>query len=111
MDTRVAYQATIKKILTEHAKYTPAYGEIESRLNFDDEHGSYALFQVGWDNDEYVHGAIVHIDLMGEKVWVQYDGTEAGVATELVEAGIPRESIVLGFRPPEIRQYTGFAVN
>ncbi len=29
---------------------------------------------------------------------------------ELVEAGIPHESIVLGFRPPEIRPHTGFAV-
>jgi hypothetical protein len=58
-----------------------------------------------------VHGAVIHIDLIGEKVWVQYDGTEEGVATELVEAGVPKESIVLGFRPPEIRPYTGFAIN
>ena len=28
---------------------------------------------------------------------------------ELVEAGVPREHIVLGFRPPELRPYTGFA--
>lgn len=109
MDTRLKYQTVIKKILAEYAQYKPAYGDIESRLNFDDEHGSYALLQVGWDGDEYVHGAVIHIDLIGEKVWVQYDGTEEGVSEDLVEAGIPRESIVLGFRPKEIRQYTGFA--
>ena len=34
--------------------------------------------------------------------------TKRGGATELVEAGIPRESIVLGFRDPELRKYTGF---
>ncbi len=33
--------------------------------------------------------AVIHIDLLGDKVWVQYDGTEDGVATELVAAGIP----------------------
>ncbi|MCP4662360.1 MAG: XisI protein [bacterium] len=46
----------------------------------------------------------------GEKVWIQYDGTDPGVARELVEAGIPREAIVLGFRPPHVRPHTGFAV-
>lgn len=53
---------------------------------------------------------VVHIDLIEDKVWIQYDGTEDGVAMELVEAGIPKENIVLGFRPPEIRPYTGFAI-
>lgn len=111
MDSRITYQTAIKQILSEYAKYTPAYGEIASRLSFDDEHGSYALLQVGWDGDEYVHGAVIHIDLIGDKVWVQYDGTEEGVATELVAAGIPKDAIVLGFRPPEVRPFTGFAVN
>jgi len=29
---------------------------------------------------------------------------------DLMEAGIPKEDIVLGFRYPKIRKYTGFAV-
>jgi XisI protein len=53
----------------------------------------------------------VHIDIIGNKVWLQYDGTTRPVADELVAAGIPREDIVLGFHPPEARQYTDFAVN
>lgn len=44
------------------------------------------------------------------KIWVQYDGTEEGVATELVDAGVPKVDIVLGFRHPSVRQYTEFAV-
>jgi hypothetical protein len=43
------------------------------------------------------------------EIRIQQDGTEAGVAERLVEAGIPREHIVLAFKPPEIRQHTGFA--
>ncbi|MCP4540432.1 MAG: XisI protein, partial [Chloroflexi bacterium] len=38
------------------------------------------------------------------------DGTSPGVALELAEAGIPREDIVLGFRPPYVRPRTGFGV-
>ena len=47
MDTRLTYQKRLKEILLEYAKYKPAYGEIDSRVSFDDEHGSYALLQVG----------------------------------------------------------------
>ena len=55
---------------------------------------------------------MVHLymfDIIDDKVWIQYDGTEDGIADELIEAGIPQDKIVLGFRPPEIRPYTGFA--
>ena len=40
----------------------------------------------------------------------KYDDTEEGVATDLLEAGVPKEDIVLGFRHPKVRQHTGFAV-
>ncbi|NEP33849.1 element excision factor XisI family protein, partial [Moorena sp. SIO3B2] len=37
-------------------------------------------------------------------------GTEDGIAGELLEAGIPKERIVLGFKSPGVRKHTGFAV-
>lgn len=48
MDTRTEYQRLIKEILLEYAKMKPSSGDIDSRVLFDDEHGSYALLQVGW---------------------------------------------------------------
>ena len=36
--------------------------------------------------------------------------TLEGLATELVEAGIPKEDIVLAFHAPEMRPLTEFAV-
>jgi hypothetical protein len=44
------------------------------------------------------------------RIWIQYDGTEVGVANELVESGIPKEDIVLAYHSQFIRQYDGFAV-
>jgi len=38
------------------------------------------------------------------------DGTERGFAVKLVEAGIPREDIVLAFCRPHRRKLTDFAV-
>ncbi len=36
--------------------------------------------------------------------------TEMRVAYELVDRGIPKEDIVLGFQFPALRQYTDFAI-
>ncbi|MEH1785276.1 element excision factor XisI family protein [Nostoc sp.] len=57
----------------------------------------------------------IFIDLAAEKllaaeVWIQSDNTENGIANELVQAGIPKEDIVLEFHEPNVRKYTGFAV-
>jgi len=97
-------------VLQDYAQYRPAHGDIDSRVVFDDELGSYVMLQIGWDKHRYVHGCVIYIDLIGGKIWIQSDGTEEGVAGDFVEAGVPREHIVLGFRSPEDRPYTEFAV-
>jgi hypothetical protein len=50
------------------------------------------------------------VDIINGKFWIQRDGTEYGIARELVDAGVPKEQIVLAFRAPEIRKHTGYAV-
>src|SRR5262245_61008798 len=94
MDTPLEYRQLIKNILLDYAKLKPAYGNIDSRVVFDDEWGSYTLLQMGWERSKYVHGSVIHVDLIDDKIWIQYDGTETGIATELVEAGVPKENIV-----------------
>ncbi len=51
------------------------------------------------------------MDLRDGKVWVQHDGTYHGIANDLVEAGIPKDHIVLAFKPPAVRHLTGFAIS
>jgi hypothetical protein len=93
----------------EYATYKPSHGQIETEAIIDPDKGHYELLHVGWDGVRRVHGAVIHIDIIGDKIWIQHDGTSPGVAEELVEAGIPRENIVLAFHPAHLRQYTGFA--
>ena len=66
---------------------------------------------LGWQGDQRVHGCLVHLEIKNDKIWIQRDGTEDGIAEELVGAGISKEDIVLGFHPLEIRPYTEYAVN
>jgi hypothetical protein len=67
------------------------------------------LIHVGWENEERVYGCVVHVDIKNGKIWVQRDLTEEGIANQLVELGVPKTDIVLGFRTPYVRQFTGFA--
>lgn len=68
------------------------------------------VLDIGWNDDKYLHTTPIHLDWIGNKIWIQYDDTEEGIATDLLEAGVPKEDIVLGFRHPKIREDTGFAV-
>src|SRR5262245_60761895 len=110
MDTLDKYRDLIERIITEYARIPYAYGDIQRMAVFDRASDHYLLMIAGWENERRVHGCIIHVDIINGKFWVQRDGTEYGVARELVDAGVPKDRIVLGFRPPEVRPYTEFAV-
>jgi hypothetical protein len=109
MDALDTYRDIIEKTLIEYTKIPYAYGDIQTEAVFDRKNDRYLLINVGWDSGKRVHAGFVHVDVINGKVWIQRDGTEEGIAKELVSAGIPKDRIVLGFRPVEIRQYTDYA--
>ncbi len=111
MDKVEEYREIIRKLIRMYAKYQPARGDVEIEVIFDPAHDHYELMYSGWNGPYRIHGPVLHIDIRDEKVWIQHDGTEGGIASELVEAGIPRDRIVLAFKPPEIRPHTGYAVS
>jgi len=109
MDTQ-HYSSIIKQILTQYANYLSSDEEVKAQVVFDDERNHYLLLEMGWQNKKYIYQLIMHLTLIDGKVWIQQDYTEAGIVDELIEMGIPPAQIVLGFRHPKLRQYTGFAV-
>ncbi|MCU0548033.1 MAG: XisI protein [Leptolyngbya sp. Prado105] len=110
MDKINHYRQIIQEILIAHSQIQPAYGEIEMGVLFDLERDRYQVLRAGWLQKRRVYGALIHIDIKDQKIWIQYDGTEVGVANELTEQGIPKTEIVLAYHSPFIRQYDGFAV-
>lgn len=92
-----------------YASIPYSHGEIRSEVVCDREHDRYVLLEAGWDRGLRVHGALIHIDIIDAKLWIQHDGTERGIADELVKAGVPKDRIVLGFRPPKLRPFTDYA--
>jgi hypothetical protein len=110
MDPLDNIRQIIEKILADYARIPYAYGEIERQTVFDRGRDHYLVMLVGRERGRRVHGCLIHVDIRDGKTWVQRDGTEYGIARELVDAGVPKEQIVLGFKSPEVRKHTGFAV-
>jgi len=110
MDALEAYRQIIQKVLYEYSQFHYAYGDIQRKVIFDQEEDHYLLMAIGWDGVKRVHGCVIHLDIIDGKVWIQRDGTEHGIAEDLVAAGIPKEHIVLGFHSPELRRHTEYAV-
>ena len=109
MDTLETYRHHIKEIITEHAKLVWDK-RIQAETIFDLKNDRYQLVYVGWRGSKRVYGVVLHVDIIDNKIWVQQDGTEVGIANKLADRGISKQNIVLGFDPPMMRQYTDFAV-
>ncbi|MBW4646599.1 MAG: XisI protein [Goleter apudmare HA4340-LM2] len=103
------YREHIQNLLAEHAKLVWDK-RIQAQTIFDTERDNYQLVYVGWRNSKQVYGTVLHLDIIDGKIWIQQDGTEIGIANKLLELGVPKQNIVLGFDPPKFRHYTDFAV-
>lgn len=106
------YQQYIQQLLLERSQRASSLKknarEYEIQTLFDTERNHYQLLHVGWRGDNRSFGCLLHLDIKDGKIWIQHDGTEIGIANQLVELGVPREDIVLAFHEPEVRQYTDF---
>jgi XisI protein len=111
MDSLDEVRSLIESILIKYTKIPYAYGDFQSEAIFDRTRDRYVLMNVGWDNKKRVHGSLVHIDIIDGKLWIQRDGLEHGVVTELLEAGIPKDRIVMAYKSIETRRLMEFAVS
>lgn len=111
MDKLTTYREMIKSLLTKCVSLdnqNPSQG-IEHLLVADDEHGDYIWLNVGWWQRERLNAMTAYVRLKDGKIRIEEDMTEFGIANKLLQAGVPKEDIVLAFQHPQERQYTEFA--
>jgi hypothetical protein len=111
MDKMTKYKETLKQILKEHVAISrqQATPEVEKLLVADDENGHYIWLRLGWRNGERQNCPVIQARVKDGKIWVEEDWTDIGFVDQLLEAGVPKEDIVLAFHAPELRPYTEFA--
>ncbi len=105
------HQEIIEKALTDYADFLGEDEGVQIELVFDRTRDRYLLVETGWENGRRIYGTLLHLDIINGKIWIQQDGTEEGIATELVALGVPKDRIVLGFKSLQRRQITEFAVS
>ena len=111
-ETLDSYRSAVEHVLNEWADFLntglrPDPGAV-CEIVFDRQRDRYLVVEAGWERGYRIHGALLHVDMIDGKLWIQHDGTEEGIAPELV-AGVPKDRIVLAFRSPEMRLLTEFA--
>ena len=112
MEKVIQYKQIVKELLNEIAEIRIQQSHpIDTQIIMDDERGHYLLYKNGWKGERRIYGGFVHIDITDEgKVWLQHDGTDLLIAQILLDKGIPKSDIVLGFHAPIMRKDTEFAV-
>ncbi|WP_414549627.1 XisI protein [Anabaena sp. CCY 0017] len=110
MDKLERYRQILVSIVKKHAQYKPSHGQIEGLCICDQESDNYLLMDTGWDKTGRVHAVVFHLRIIDGNVYIEWDGTEGGITTELLELGVAKDDIILGFIRPEYRQFTDFSV-
>jgi len=104
------YREQVKQILIKYSQYKPSYGQVEIEEIFDIERDRYQIVSVGWNNQKRIYGCMMHLDIKDDKIWIQQNTTEVDLASELIDMGVPKHDIVIGFHTPKMRQLTDFGV-
>lgn len=104
-------EEAVTKVLQNYLEFLGNDPDSNIELIIDKEKKHYLLVEIGWQNDRRIYGSLIHINIINNKIWIQQDGTEEGIANELVKEGISPQQIVLAFKTPERRKITDFAVS
>ena len=112
MEKLTYYRQAVRQLLISHSSEEKSNlrSEVECQIVFDTEHDHYQLLDIGWEDMDRIYSCFIHIDIKDEKIWIQRNMTEADLAQELVEIGIPKEDIILGLHPAYKRPYTGYGM-
>ncbi len=106
----IQYSEIVQQLLQEYAALSGDDPTVDTELIFDTVRHSYQLVHVGWHDDRRIYGCILHLDIKDGKIWLQHNGTENDIPAELVEMGVAKTDIVVGFHSPFKRQFTEYAV-
>ncbi len=112
MERIETYRTLLKELLTKQAQIMSQgpQTEIETELTFDEDRDHYMLLRLGWTPEGRLFVPTLYARLYNGKIWIENDWTEDGLATGLLEHGVPAEDVVLAFHSPEMRPHTEFAV-
>lgn len=116
MDKLKQYTKILKEIFENYKKNNPSISnpnlgqEVNSFFVIDEANGIFTWFHFGWTKQGRVDAINVFVHLRNGKIHIEEDWTEEGIGTILLSKGVSPKDIIVEFHPPEMRQYTEFAI-
>ena len=97
------YRQCIKKVLTEYHEWVcgAANFDEESCLIFDEIHDQYLWLFMGWKDGKKTTNINVYIRIANQKIYLEEDCIDEGIATELIREGLSSHDIVPAFQSPK----------
>lgn len=92
-------QSIIRKIFNSYIEFLGTSDDVQLEAIIDTQNHHYLLVEVGWHNGRRIYGTLLHIDIINQKLWIQQDGTEEGIADELVALEFPNITLFWGLNP------------
>jgi len=84
--------------------------DLKQQLIFDEARTHFLVVISGWQEYEYVHQCIFHVEVKEGLVYVHEDRTDVVLVDRLIEKGIPKSVIVPSFLPVYEREMGDYAV-
>ena len=110
MDKIAKYRNIIRETLLPYKKsHYAGSPDLKNEVILDNENDHYLVVTIGWDGEMPVRDCIFHLDIISGKIWVQEDNSDLDIASVLLEEGVPKSDIVLGFQSPLMRQHSMYA--
>ena len=112
MDKIEKYQNIILNLIQMFAtEITDSESEHEEIIT-DLVHHHYFLQWLGFDTkDRFINKPILHFHIKSDgKIWVLANLTDSDIAEMLINSGVDKNDIVVGFFPQKLRVHTGYAV-
>ena len=102
----IKYQEILITLLKGYVDFfSGSSSSVKPQMLVDREGNHFQLLKIGWDEkqQQFVFGILFHFDIIDDKIWLQLNNTEFYLVDELVDLGVPKSDIVLGFHPPLVR--------
>ncbi len=112
MEIVADFKSKIREVLDDYLRQLrqPANQSIHFEPVIDETGNHFQIVALGWEGDRRVFNLLFHLDIIGDKIWVQEDKMEYSIAEMLVEHGVSKKDIVLAYFPDYHRKHTEYAV-
>lgn len=96
------YQTIAEKILKERVAFpNKQFPDLKDMLIIDEQKSHFVLMSAGWDNQEYVHQVLFHLEVkLDGKIWIHENRTDLPIDEIMIANGVDTTDIIAGMIEP-----------